>query len=60
MVLFALLSLACGALAARFAALGGIGFGSQLRRGLFHKLQDFSFQKSGPIPYRISGNKADR
>ena len=44
MVLFALLSLACGALAARFAALGGIGFGSQLRRGLFHKLQDFSFK----------------
>ncbi|MGI5855911.1 MAG: ABC transporter ATP-binding protein [Candidatus Merdivicinus sp.] len=44
MVLYALCALACGALAARFAALGGIGFGSELRKGLFHKLQDFSFK----------------
>ena len=44
MVLYALCALACGALAARFAALGGIGFGSELRKGPFHKLQDFSFK----------------
>ena len=44
MVLYALFTLLCGALAARFAALGGLGFGSELRRGLFHKLQDFSFK----------------
>ena len=44
MVLYALFALLCGALAARFAALGGLGFGSELRRGLFHKLQDFSFK----------------
>ena len=44
MVLYALCALACGALAARFAALGGIGFGSELRKGLFYKLQDFSFK----------------
>ena len=44
MVLYGLFALLCGALAARFAALGGLGFGSELRRGLFHKLQDFSFK----------------
>ena len=42
MVLYALFALLCGALAARFAALGGLGFGSELRRGLFYKLQTYS------------------
>lgn len=44
MVLYALFALLCGALAARFAALGGLGFGSELRRGLFYKLQTYSFK----------------
>ena len=44
MVLYALFALLCGALAARFAALGGLGFGSELRRGLFYKLPTYSFK----------------
>ena len=44
MVLYALFALLCGAMAARFAALGGLGFGSELRRGLFYKLQTYSFK----------------
>ena len=44
MVLYALFALLCGALAARFAALGGLGFGSELRRGLFYNLQTYSFK----------------
>ena len=44
MVLYALFALLCGALAARLAALGGLGFGSELRRGLFYKLQTYSFK----------------
>ena len=44
MVLYALFALLCGALAARFAALGGLGFGSEQRRGLFYKLQTYSFK----------------
>ena len=36
-------SLACGAAAAYFAAKAGMGFGSELRAGIFNKIQDFSF-----------------
>ncbi|MBP3336921.1 MAG: ABC transporter ATP-binding protein [Clostridia bacterium] len=43
MVLFALLALICGALSARFAAVAGMGFGSEVRRGVFNKIQNFSF-----------------
>ena len=43
MVLMALVSLAAGALAARFAAKAGMGFGAELRRAIFGKIQDFSF-----------------
>ncbi|MCR4926226.1 MAG: ABC transporter ATP-binding protein/permease [Clostridiales bacterium] len=43
MVAVALFSLACGAFAAKFAAKAGMGFGSNLREKLFHKVQDFSF-----------------
>ena len=38
-----LVSLACGAAAAFFAAKAGMGFGSELRAGIFNKIQDFSF-----------------
>ena len=37
------ISLACGAAAAYFAAKAGMGFGSELRAGIFNKIQDFSF-----------------
>ena len=43
MVLMAMLALACGAASARFSAVAGTGFARNLRRGLFHKLQDYSF-----------------
>jgi ATP-binding cassette subfamily B multidrug efflux pump len=43
MILMALLSLGCGAGAARTGAKAAMGFGSELRRALFNKVQDFSF-----------------
>ena len=43
MVLMALLSLGCGMIASRLGAVAGIGFGAELRRGVFSKIQDFSF-----------------
>lgn len=43
MILMALLSLTCGALSARFGAVSGMGFGANLRKGLFDKIQEFSF-----------------
>lgn len=39
----ALISLICGAAAAFFAAKAGMGFGAELRAGIFNKIQDFSF-----------------
>ncbi len=43
MVAMALASLICGALAARFAAKAGMGFGANVRSAVFSKIQDFSF-----------------
>ncbi len=43
MVLMAVFSLIFGALSARFAAKGAMGFGKGIRRALFHKIQSFSF-----------------
>lgn len=43
MVVCALLSLALGIAYARFAALAGQGFGAELRKAEFFKLQEFSF-----------------
>ncbi|MBE7036629.1 MAG: ABC transporter ATP-binding protein [Ruminococcaceae bacterium] len=43
MALMAILSLICGALSARFAAKGAMGFGKNLRRSVFNKIQEFSF-----------------
>lgn len=37
------ISLTCGAAAAFFAAKAGMGFGAELRAGIFNKIQDFSF-----------------
>lgn len=43
MVGMACISLICGAAAAFFAAKAGMGFGAELRFGIFKKIQDFSF-----------------
>ena len=43
MVIMALASLICGALSARFASVAGMGFGANIRKALFGKIQDFSF-----------------
>lgn len=39
----ACISLLCGAAAAFFAAKAGMGFGAELRKGIFNRIQDFSF-----------------
>lgn len=44
MVLMAIFSLIFGALAARTAAMGAMGFAKNLRHGLFEKVQHFSFK----------------
>lgn len=43
MIVMACISLACGAAAAFFAAKAGMGFGAELRFGIFKKIQDYSF-----------------
>lgn len=43
MVLMALIALASGAAAARFAAKAGMGFGANVRASVFEKIQNFSF-----------------
>ncbi len=43
MIVMALISLLFGALAARFGAKAGMGFGCELRRGLFDKISGYSF-----------------
>ena len=43
MLLFALGSLFCGAMAARMAAVAGMGFGATLRKEIMDKIQKFSF-----------------
>ena len=43
MLIMACISLACGASAAFFASKAGMGFGAEIRKALFNKIQDFSF-----------------
>jgi ATP-binding cassette subfamily B multidrug efflux pump len=43
MIVMALVSLVLGALSGRFAAVAGMGFGKNIRKKLFDKVQDFSF-----------------
>lgn len=43
MILMALLSLLAGALSAKFSAKGAMGFGSNLRKTVFDRIQEFSF-----------------
>jgi len=44
MVLMGIASMLMGFLANYFASKGGIGFGSELRKEVFHAVQDFSFE----------------
>ena len=43
MIVMALISLMFGALSARFGAKAGMGFGCELRKGLFNKISGYSF-----------------
>ena len=43
MLIFALCSLFCGAMAARIASVAGMGFGAGIRNALIEKVQTFSF-----------------
>lgn len=43
MVLMALFALLFGVLSSKFAAMASMGFGSEIRRGIFNKVQEFSF-----------------
>lgn len=43
MILMALLALVCGALSSKFASIAGMGLGTEIRKGLFGKIQAFSF-----------------
>ena len=44
MVLAAVCALILGLLAVRFSSKASMGFGAELRRGIFYKIQDFSFK----------------
>lgn len=44
MILMAILSLFFGALAARLASVASTGYAKELRKGLFYKIQEFSFE----------------
>ncbi|MBQ6936849.1 MAG: ABC transporter ATP-binding protein, partial [Clostridia bacterium] len=43
MLIYALGSLCCGTIAARAAAVAGMGFGAKLRENMMDKIQTFSF-----------------
>lgn len=43
MIFMAFLALFCGALSSKFASTASIGFGSELRKEIFNKIQEFSF-----------------
>lgn len=43
LVVFAILSLVCGALSGRFAALASTGLAKNLRKGMYDNIQNFSF-----------------
>ena len=43
MLVLAVCSMLCGMFGAKFAAMVGLGFGANLRRGIYNKVQEFSF-----------------
>jgi len=46
MLLMAIISLLCGTISSRFSSTASMGFGSELRKGLFDKIQGFSFSNT--------------
>ena len=44
LVIFALLSLLCGALSGKYAAIASAGFAKNIRKKMFFKIQDYSFK----------------
>ncbi len=46
MIAAALLSLACGSIAARLAAVAAAGFAKEIRKAVFNQIQDFSFSNT--------------
>lgn len=46
MIAAALLSLACGSVAARLAAVAATGFAKEIRQAVFNRIQDFSFSNT--------------
>ncbi len=46
MLLMAIVSLLCGTIASRFSSIASMGFGSELRKGIFDKIQGFSFSNT--------------
>jgi ATP-binding cassette, subfamily B, multidrug efflux pump len=46
MLLMAIVSLLCGTIASRFSSIASMGFGSELRKGIFNKIQGFSFSNT--------------
>lgn len=46
MIVMAVFSLMCGMLSAKYASTASMGFGSNLRLGLFKKISDFSFSNT--------------
>ncbi len=44
MIIMAVMSLFFGAMAARLSSIASTGFAKEVRKGLFHKIQDFSFK----------------
>ena len=46
MLLMAIVSLLCGTIASRFSSIASMGFGSELRKGIFEKIQGFSFSNT--------------
>ena len=46
MLLMAIVSLFCGTVASRFSSIASMGFGSELRKGIFDKIQGFSFSNT--------------
>ena len=46
MILMSLLSLACGIISSRYSSTASMGFGSEIRRKLFEKVEGFSFSNT--------------
>lgn len=46
MLLMAIISLLCGTISSRFSSVASMGFGCELRKGIFDKIQGFSFSNT--------------